>query len=46
MFARTAVMRALNRHVERVFNSDRTSKAGKGSMTVPAATNRLDARGF
>jgi hypothetical protein len=39
MFARIGLMRALNRHVERVFNADRerpalgTAEAGAGSMT-------------
>jgi hypothetical protein len=47
MFARIGVMRALNRHVERVFNPDRKDqnwgrrKLARGSMTMTGKVSRL-----
>ena len=41
MFARIAVMRALNRHVERVFNSDRKVIIGKAEAEAEAEERRM-----
>jgi hypothetical protein len=40
MFARIGMLRAINRHVERVFNRDREAETGAGPMTTDFLLSR------